>query len=579
MAIPHPSFLILHFDNDMAETFIKRAVYTIAEAFRNCLKRFPVTVVFVFALSGHLIYLLAVKGNVSNDKLVYTISYYLSVGTLLSLTLHLWSEEMKKKATRLVTHSIGHALLLADTCFLYFQSPDRVWTEIIIAHSAAILALGLSVFFLSFFREKNDVSSWNFALSSLGLFVTANIMGSIMSGGLCLLLFSLQKLFGLDIDTRGYGYITILCNVLLAMMLFLGLLPKGKAKHDRKPLTGSFLNTAAHYLFLPLMAAYLLVLYVYAAKIIVSWELPNGWVSWLVTALMIGCIAIEFSIYPTRMALPGKWNERIARWLPMLVLPMLVLMSVGIARRFNDYGITINRLYLTTFNIWCYGVCIGLFLTKAKRINWIPISFSIIFLLTSVLPVNFASITRHHIHHDIETALAQSNITQLPLSQERYEAWMETLPEETANDINDKRIYLVKWFGDESINDLTDKVYYVYVKAPDRNEPLSGSSDAKKISIPEGYRQLILVHYEDEAPDNSENKKISIPISRWVEESDDTIHIDINMLKTLDSKYPQGKMPPTWIECSSRKYKFIMTEFFYSTYNNRVELHGYLFMK
>ena len=311
----------------MQRNFIQRAVCAIAEAFQNCLKRFPVTVVFVFALTGHLIYLLAVKGNVSNGKLVYTISYYLSVGTLLSLTLHLWGEEMKGKAAKIVTHSIGHALLLADTYFLYTQSPDQSWTEIVIAHSAAILALGLSVFFLSFFREKDDVPSWNFALSSLGSFVTANIMGCIMSGGLCLLLLSLQKLFGLDIDARGYGYITILCNVLLTMMLFLGLLPKGEAKHDRKPLARSFLNTAAHYLFLPLTGAYLLVLYVYAAKILANWKLPDGWVSWLVTVLMMGCIAIEFSIYPTRMALSGKWDERIARWLPLLVFPLLVLVQ------------------------------------------------------------------------------------------------------------------------------------------------------------------------------------------------------------------------------------------------------------
>ena len=282
----------------MASNFIEKAVYTIAEAFQNCLKRFPVTVCFVFALTGHLIYLCASDGKVPDDKLFYTISYYFSVGTLLSLTLHLWSEEMKRKAAKAVTHLTGNLLLLADTFFLYTLSPEQSWTEIIIAHAAAILALGLSVFFLSFFREKNDVPSWNFALSSLGSFVTANVMGGIMSGGLCLLLFSLHQLFNLDIKPKGYGYILILCNVLLAMMLFLGLLPKGEAKHDRKPLVRSFLNTAAHYLFLPLTGAYLLVLYVYAAKILISWELPDGWVSWLVTALMTGCIAIEFSIYP-----------------------------------------------------------------------------------------------------------------------------------------------------------------------------------------------------------------------------------------------------------------------------------------
>ena len=43
---------------------------------------------------------------------------------------------------------------------------------------------------------------------------------------------------------------------------------------------------------------------------------------------------------------------------------LLVLMTIGIARRLNDYGITLNRLYLLTLNIWYmsiytrfYGFC------------------------------------------------------------------------------------------------------------------------------------------------------------------------------------------------------------------------------
>ena len=43
------------------------------------------------------------------------------------------------------------------------------------------------------------------------------------------------------------------------------------------------------------------MLYVYAARIFISWELPTGWVSWLVVALMAGCIAIEFGLYPVRI--------------------------------------------------------------------------------------------------------------------------------------------------------------------------------------------------------------------------------------------------------------------------------------
>lgn len=572
----------------MASNFIEKAVYTIAEAFQNCLKRFPVTVCFVFALTGHLIYLCASDGKVPDDKLFYTISYYFSVGTLLSLTLHLWSEEMKRKAAKAVTHLTGHLLLLADTFFLYTLSPEQSWTEIIIAHAAAILALGLSVFFLSFFREKNDVPSWNFALSSLGSFVTANVMGSIMSGGICLLLFSLHQLFNLDIKPKGYGYILILCNVLLAMMLFLGLLPKGEAKHDRKPLVRSFLNTAAHYLFLPLTGAYLLVLYVYAAKILISWELPDGWVSWLVTALMTGCIAIEFSIYPTRMALSGRWDERIARWLPVLVLPLLVLMSVGIVRRLNDYGITVNRLYLATFNAWCYAVCIGLFVTRARRINWIPISFAATFLLTSALPVNFASITRRTLRHDIEQLTAQVDKDKLPFSNRQYEEWLNTLPRETATDVNDKLAYMRHTFGRESIRDIVAEDVYFYDKvetASERSHLLVCSFDeTKPMEIPEGYTRFIGDSQDTFffSAEECRTGTLAVPLNRWIENSEDSISINIKTLEEWDKKEESGNIPPARINSKSGNHVFYITYFCYDPKQGNgpsLQLSGYLFMK
>lgn len=196
-----------------------------------------------------------------------------------------------------------------------------------------------------------------------------------MSCGISLLVLSLHKLFNIDIDTRYYLYIVIICNVCLPLLLFLGLLPSRQEKHNTFPLLHSFLNNVIHYLFLPLTGGYLIVLYIYALRILASWELPIGWVSWLVIALMTGCIAIEFGLYPTRMAHGKRMDELIARWLPAFVLPLLCLMTIGIIRRFNDYGVTINRLYLITLNVWCYFVCITLILIKAKRINWIPVSF------------------------------------------------------------------------------------------------------------------------------------------------------------------------------------------------------------
>ena len=55
----------------------------------------------------------------------------------------------------------AHALLIADAFYLYSYSYEKSFTEIGIAHGAGLLAIGLSIFFLSFLKEKNDILRLN----------------------------------------------------------------------------------------------------------------------------------------------------------------------------------------------------------------------------------------------------------------------------------------------------------------------------------------------------------------------------------------------------------------------------------
>lgn len=73
---------------------VEKAFHTVTEAFQNCLKRFPVTVAFIFAFTVYLIHLTSISWT-GEERLLFITGYYLSVGILLSLTLHLWSEEVK----------------------------------------------------------------------------------------------------------------------------------------------------------------------------------------------------------------------------------------------------------------------------------------------------------------------------------------------------------------------------------------------------------------------------------------------------------------------------------------------------
>lgn len=474
---------------------LKQLFRTLGTTFRRCVRRFPVTLMFVLALTAWLCYLVATEGKGASDKLLMTLGYYLSVGTLLSLSLHLWGEEVNRPRLRHGVHIGAQVLLATDSLFLYYQAMGPWLVDIVIAHGAAVLAIGLSLFFLPFFRERDDIPAWNFAQTLVGILALVIIVGAVMSGGLCLLTFSLHQLFGMDVSHKCYMYLLIVCNELLPLLMFLGLLPEGEHKHDRVPQPTAFLRGTIRYLFLPLAGLYLGVLYVYAATILVRWQLPDGWVSWLVTALMAGCIAIEMGLYPSRIKDGKAIDERIARWLPLLALPLLVLMTVGIGRRFLDYGITLNRLYLATLNAWFYFVCIGLIAGRARRLSWIPISFSVVFLVTSVLPVNYASITRHTLHREVRRALVQGGQDSLPLSTEAYGAWLLTQSREEARLVSSKLAYLDDWFGTESTSDLVaaGTPFHAYTSEETdtivvEEEGFSYDADDYTLPVPRGYR-------------------------------------------------------------------------------------------
>lgn len=564
--------------------WFQKIIQTFNGTLQSNLKRFPITLFFTIALTCYLCYF--VSNHDENKKLNWIIGYYLSVGTLLSLTLHLWCEEMKRIIPKIAVQAGMHLLLILDAIYLYSYSYEKSFTEIGIAHGAGILAIGLSVFFLSFFKEKNDIPSWNFALSSITACVTANVIGCIMSGGICFLILSVHKLFDLSIDSTCYLYVVILCNVCLSMFLFLGLLPQKQEKHNTRPLQHSFLNGVIHYLFLPLTGGYLIVLYIYALRILINWELPIGWVSWLVITLMTGCIVIEFGLYPSRMAQQKRTDNLIARWLPLFVLPLLFLMTIGIIRRFNDYGVTINRLYLITLNIWCYFVCITLIIIKAKRISWIPISFSLVFLLTSVLPVNYASITRQIIQKEVnQTIIHQNPMQNLPLSQEQYNQWLKTFSPEQARQINEKFIYLYEWFGKESICQWIDEdvsLYMLRTEFEDRQENQSTVSysgtiaSEATISVPDGYQKLQSIHRYQIIDHKGQDKIIAVSLTQ----DNDTVYIDQQTIESLGQR-KKGEMPPTQLNCNSSQKVFLLTSFSIEKTEENIEvsIDGYLFSK
>lgn len=552
---------------------------TLAHAARQCAQRFPITVVFIAMLTIYLVIMAWGEHYVFSDRVDSTVCYYLGLGTLLTTVLQLWGEEVKNKRTRLVANAVAHIALIADTAYIY-SIYGHASMEIFLAHASVITALSLSMFILPFYREKNDIASWNFTLQLLLSGCTSWIIGGIMCGGICLLTAAVEELFGLDLSNNWTETWCILFMYTLPTLLFIGRIPDGEEKHDRIPRISAFLNKSIRYLFLPLLGCYMIVLYGYLGKIIIEWQLPDGWVSKLVSVLTFGSIAVVLCLYPKLHKGASKTDNRIVRFLPLAILPLLVLMTVGIVRRFSDYGITVNRLYLLTLNIWFYLVCIWLYLSRARRIWWISASFALFFMLTSVLPFNISSFTRNWIYGKIETTIKDNYKGKLPMSEETYLNWLKTLPADEALQLNSRLKYLHWELSDKTTNTLvSDSVSWWNaenlidkksdVKTKDDYIFCYSRSEDKRTEIKLGYQySSMIVYTETEATlPRTQSRTMQVPIYKD-EQTIDTLQINIDDIRKWSAL---SNFAPRTIKCSQKGNSFVLTAFVFQSISDNKE--------
>lgn len=370
------------------------SLQNISETLLRVLKRFPVTTGLLVALTAVLSYLLATETE-PGRKLLCLLAF-MSAGIVISLATSLWGEEQRDQRRRWIVESVSLALC-AVYCVLLFLTdiiPDRGLPAFYIGNIAWIVAIVILVPFGSFLREKDDLKAWHFILSLCVALLISGVVSGVMSGGLEGLLFGTTALFEFELNEKAATVIMLVCSVLLFGMLFLALIPRGERKHNASSEMPSFLTKVVSWLLLPLLGCYIAVLYVYGINILIHWELPKGMLSWLVSAVMITYVLCYVLLYPQVLNKQSWQSKVLTFWLPIVILPLLVLMTVGVVRRFMDYGITAPRLYLLTLLIWFYAICIVMLVVPQKRFRWIALSFAALFVLSSGQPLNYYRICR-----------------------------------------------------------------------------------------------------------------------------------------------------------------------------------------
>lgn len=479
-------------------------ISTLKESLISVAKRFPVALAYIVALTVLLFEMIC------QEEEHWIMLYFLSAGFLFSLMIHLWGEEIEDKRTFWSVMAIGNILLAIDAFYLNSITPEHNVNPIILARLAVYVAFTIGCIYLQFWKNKDDMESSYFGLEFAKNILTVMSVSIIMTIGLEILFFGSLQLFNISYEGKWAIKVELAIAVImlqfLASVIILSRIPQGGNKHNRDIELSKFYISVLRYLFIPLIICYMVVLYVYMFKIILTWELPQGTLTKMVSIMMFGLSIVIVLLYPVIKKGGNNYERFVARWLPLIALPLVILMTVGIVRRLSDYGITANRLYVLTLNIWFYLVCIGLFLSRTRRIYWVPVTFGILFLLSSAQPLNYIEIEHRIVKNRLNELLADCRPDTTITNDTELAEWLRSIPDTTkSQQIYEDMVYL-NWnrYKEDLEGLVSGKLDYLWgyeirweeVEVEETfldwqsEEYFTYSRDKRNCTIPKGYNQV-----------------------------------------------------------------------------------------
>lgn len=357
----------------------------IGMAEQSC-RRFPVTICYIIYA------VIVAEMSIWDYRIDSAFQYTAILGPLLTLAAYIWCEPYAKSRAEIKTfvQVIVNLAIIGD--LVYMLMTEHFGEAETAGHVAAVAASAIAIFFAP--ARGNAIRAWRFSYRQTVSAIIAALISSAVEIAIVIIMMALFMLLKYGDDmARMIFTIAIVLAVALPLMIFISRITYPDDTDLDRHEEPRIIVALVKYLFLPLLGAYMLVLYIYGIKILVTWELPEGYVTWSVTALVAEVLVVEFFLFPLSEKSLRPLGGLIKTALPALTLPLLVLMSVAIGYRINQYGFTTDRLYVLTFNIWCYAIMGYLFIDRCRHINPIPLSFSAVMLVTSIIPgVNYSTL-------------------------------------------------------------------------------------------------------------------------------------------------------------------------------------------
>lgn len=388
---------------------------------RKSIRRFPITVTVSTVLAILLIYIHEANLSIDTIETLKKIKLVMGLGIPLSLCIGLLIEKFfgKNKSIQILLYGIGIGFLV----LYYFNFIDDYRTISAARYLGTMLFLLLSFIYIQRIGRKNNYEYYLMDIWSS--FVITFIYSFVLYFGVAAILFTIDRLFDVNIRGEIYYYMFLVVSLIFAVSLFLSKLPSVEEEYHNFEYTRA-LKILLIYIVIPLITVYTAILYVYFGKILITREWPRGLVSHLVLWYSTLSVGVIFLITP--ILEENKIAKLFKDLFPKIILPVLFMMFMSIYQRIAQYGITENRYYVVLLGLWVLGIMLYFSFKKPLKNIIIPISLSLIILNSVYGPLSSFAISKLSQNKRFENILSRNNMlsngeiaknSEIPLEDKR----------------------------------------------------------------------------------------------------------------------------------------------------------------
>lgn len=359
---------------------------------KSSLLRFPWVLAVACAATGVGIWFNEIPYGASHHDRVGHFLMALYLGISLCFGLSMLLERIRRPRTIEAVVFVPVLSLLGLYAYSMEGQPEFVVGA---RYSLYLLASHVFVAVAPYLRRGYSRGFWEYNHRLLLRIIVSGIFTGCLYLGIVAAMAAIDHLFDVTVSNKAYVRIFLLASGIFNTWFFLAGVPGDFEDLDRDHPYPRVIQVLTQYILVPLVTLYLVILYSYAFKIVMDWEWPVGWVSYLVLICSLLGILSLLLVHPIQELRENQWIKAFSRYFYFILFPLLVLLFASIGRRISEYRLTENRYFVLVLAFWLTGIALYFTFSRVRNIKIVPVSLGLLALLTSFGPWGAFQVARH----------------------------------------------------------------------------------------------------------------------------------------------------------------------------------------